>query len=181
MPLSCGSWTHWSQSGTLCGTTTSGPSSKFWLCWPWRLCCCCSSTQCRVTPSRSCWVLETLTTTCTEESQLQLLSITQTNVMSSTVSVEQAECASSIILRSNTVTGVVHWCENKLENFPEDGLLKVTWILHMLLKYVICQTSRCQCPIYSCLKILTEFTISGSGQNFHIDYIIPADHCLSTA
>lgn len=135
MHPSCGSWTPWSQSGTLCGTTTSGPSSKFWLFWLWQLCCCCSSTQCQVTLSRSYWVLETLTSTCTDESQSQVLGITQTTVMSSTASVEQAECASCIILCPNTVTGVVHWYEKKLDSFPEEGPLKVTWILHMLLKY----------------------------------------------
>lgn len=130
---SCGSWTHWSQSDTLCGTTTSGPSWKFWLCWSWQLCCCCSSTQCQVTLSRNCWVLETLTLTCTEESQWQVLGITQTTVVSSTVSVEQAECANCIVLWLNS--GEVHWHEKKLDNFPEEGPFKLTWILHILLKY----------------------------------------------
>jgi len=46
--------------------------------------------------------------------------------MSSTASVEQAECASCIILCPNTVTGVVHWYEKKLDSFPEEGPLKVT-------------------------------------------------------
>jgi hypothetical protein len=79
----------------------------------------------------------------------------------------------------NTVTGVVHWHEKKLDNFPEEEPLKVTWILHMLLNMM--PSLWMSVPIYSCLKILTEFTISGPGQNFYVDYIIFADHCLSTA
>jgi len=46
--------------------------------------------------------------------------------MSSTASVEQAEYASCIVLWPNTVTGVVYWCEKKLDSFPEEGPLKVT-------------------------------------------------------
>jgi cytochrome c2 len=59
-----------------------------------------------------------------EESQWQVIGITQNTVVPSTASVEQAEYASCIVLWANN--GVVHWHEKKLENFLEEGPLKVT-------------------------------------------------------